>query len=82
MDTEKEFMRAEEIAARLGLETSTFLSMVAKGSLPQGMLVTGGKLKRWRKEDVAGIKYLLDCIGFARFRKSTPDEEDRDAKDA
>lgn len=81
MDPEREFLRDDEVAARVGLERATFRKMVAKGQLPQGLLITGGKLKRWRKEDVVAIKYILEFIGTNRLRKSTADEEESDSKD-
>lgn len=78
MDTEgKEYLSSEEIAMRLGLEESTFLKMVHAGKLPQGMLVTGGKLKKWKRADVAGIAYMLEVMA-TRMRKSTDDEQEKD----
>lgn len=75
---EPQFFTAKEIAARLGMEASTFTKMVAKGDLPQGIEITGKKLKMWPYEDVPGIAWLLKIRG--RMRKSSPEETDDDAE--
>ncbi len=72
------YLASKEIAARLGLEASTFSAMVAKGDLPQGIEITGKKLKMWPADDVIGIAWLLR--NKSRMRKSTPDEEEKDAE--
>ena len=78
MDKEPEYLSAKEIAGRLGLEHSTFLAMVAKSELPQGIEMTGKKLKMWPTEDVSGMAWMLKVK--IRMRKSTPDEEEKDAE--
>ncbi len=78
MESRTEFLSAKEIAAKLGLEASTFSAMVTKGYLPQGIEITGKKLKMWPAEDVAGIAWMLK--NRSRMRKSTADEEEMDAE--
>lgn len=73
-----EFLSAKEIAARLGVEASTFMAMVAKGDLPQGIEITGKRMKMWPADDVAGIVWFIR--NRSRMRKSTPDEEGKDSE--
>jgi len=73
-----QFLTAKEVAVKLGLEPSTFASMVSKGDLPHGVEITGKKLKMWPSEDVAGIAWLLKCR--SRMRKSTVDEAESEVE--
>lgn len=75
---EPAFLTADEIAKRLGIETYTFRSLVAKGDLPQGVEITGKKLKMWPAEDVNGIQWMIK--NRTRMRKSTADEEEAEAE--
>ncbi len=76
--TRAEFLSAKEMATILGLEANLFKRMVAQGDIPQGIAITGKKLKMWPAEDVAGIAWLLK--NRIRMRKSTPDEEENDSE--
>lgn len=78
MDQKPKYLTAKEVAVMLGLELSTFRKMVAKGALPQAYQV-GPNLRLWAKEDVKAMEWHLR--NAPRFRKSTLDEEDKDAGD-
>lgn len=81
MDGEKEFLTAQEMAARLGLQVTTFKRLVATGVLPHAMAITGGKLKLYKRSEVPGMLWLLDLKAMDRLRKSTKDEEEADLDD-
>lgn len=71
------FLTAKELAIRLGIELNTFRRMVAAGELPNGVAITGKKLKMWPLADVEGMKWIINAR--SRMKKQTPDEEEKDA---
>lgn len=72
------FIKADELAAALGIELSTLRKMVQRGDLPQAIEV-GKKLRRWRRSDIAGMAYMI--ANKYRCRPSTDDEIDADESD-
>jgi excisionase family DNA binding protein len=81
MDSEKEFLTANEMADKLGLQVTTFKRLVATGVLPHAMPITGGKLKLYKRSEIAGMLWLIDLRAMNRLRKSTPNEIEADAED-
>ena len=79
MNGDKELLKAEELAEILGLELSTFRTLVAKGKIPHAIDVSGKGMQRWRRREIAGILYILEVTATGRIRLSTPEEAERDA---
>lgn len=77
MEPRPEFIDADDVADRLGIAVHSFRKLVATGILPLAHSI-GPKTLYWSEEDVNGMAWVLKNL--ARFRKQTPEEEERDAK--